>query len=347
MGKPRLLHLFNAFQVGGVERQHMMLVERLRHEFDQICWAYVDGPLEAEMDRIGVRHAVGGAVELLEMAGQADGIVMRTNRYFRQWAEPLADLGVPILFIRDYLSWYQGNGTYHDRELDRRAYGLADHTLFCGPELKAAAAGLPVKGGEYLYNTLDLGRFPMTARSGPANTPPRVAMLGNIVPRKNNAAAIRALRPMLAAGECELHIGGDDFRHDGYMAEVRREAEGLPVTLHGHIDDPVRFLADKDIFLMASTKEGWPVSIMEAMACGLPVISTDIGDIAALLGQGEDGLLVDDTEGIPAAVERLLDPAVYADISRRGVDRVVGYDADEAARRVGALMRSLIEGRAS
>lgn len=345
MARPRLLHLFNAFQVGGVERQHMMLVERLITEYDQSCWAYIEGPLQEEMDRACVPQTVGGAAELLGMAEQADAIVMRTNRYFRQWAEPLAALGVPILLIRDYLSWYQGNGTYHDRELDRQAYALADHTLFCGPQLKRAAEDLPVQGGDYLYNALDLARFPMTPRPGPVNTTPKVAMLGNIVPRKNNAAAIRALRAMLESGDCELHIGGDDFRHDSYMAEVRAEAEGLPVTLHGHIDDPVRFLADKDIFLMASTKEGWPVSIMEAMACGLPVISTDIGDIATLLGHGENGILVNDTHALPDAVRRLLDPETYAAFSRHGVKWVARCDADDAAKRVSSVVASLINGR--
>ena len=39
MDKPRILHLFNAFRVGGVERQHMLLVKHLQNDFDQTCWA--------------------------------------------------------------------------------------------------------------------------------------------------------------------------------------------------------------------------------------------------------------------------------------------------------------------
>ena len=344
MARPRLLHLFNAFQVGGVERQHMMQVERFIEKYDQQCWAYIEGPLQGELDAIGVAYTVGDAATGLAMACDADCILIRTNRYFRQMVEPLSRLKVPILYIRDYLSWYQGNGTYHDRELDRQAYALADHTLFCGPSLKKAAGGLPVRGGEYLYNALDLNVFPMQPRTEPGRTPIRVGMLGNLVPRKNQAEAIRALRRQLTAGICELHIGGD-FRHPKFVAEVKGEAEGLPVFLHGHVADPIEFLSNIDVFLMASTKEGWPVSIMEAMACGVPVMSTDIGDISTLLGNGDTGILLEGMDDIPAALEALRNAETYTSFSSKGVAQVAYCSADEAARKVDEILTSLLAER--
>jgi glycosyltransferase involved in cell wall biosynthesis len=343
MGKPRLLHLFNAFEVGGVERQHMMLVERLAKDYEQSCWSYISGVLQDELESLGVSHLVGNASDILKMAEESDCVVIRTNRYFRQWSKPLSELGVPVLYIRDYLSWYQGNGTYYDQNLDRQAYALADYTMFCGPALRKAAEGMPFKGGEILYNSLDLSRFPMRNRSGMVNIPPRVAMIGNIVPRKNYMDAIHAMHDLLAAGDYELHIGGE-FRDKAYVAQVQAAADGLPVVLHGYINDPSKFLADKDVFLMTSIKEGWPVAIMEAMACGLPVIAPNIGDIGTLLYNEWAGLVYppDEYERIVSLLDDLRKPLHYEEISSRGLERVRQFDIDNAWRQLDRAVRVLI-----
>lgn len=66
---------------------------------------------------------------------------------------------------------------------------------------------------------------------------------------------------------------------------------------------------DADIFVNSSVVDNQPVSVLEAFAAGLPVVSTSTGDIAALVRDGETGLLVraDDPGGMAAAVSRLLE----------------------------------------
>jgi glycosyltransferase involved in cell wall biosynthesis len=68
---------------------------------------------------------------------------------------------------------------------------------------------------------------------------------------------------------------------------------------------------ETDIFTLASFKEGVPVVLMEAMACGIPCVATGITGIPELIEQGVSGLLVppSDVDAFTAAIERLMDDA--------------------------------------
>ncbi len=97
---------------------------------------------------------------------------------------------------------------------------------------------------------------------------------------------------------------------------------------------------DADIFVNASVVDNQPVSILEAFASGLPIVSTSTGDIPSMLRGGEAGLLVgaDDPDAIANAVTRLLDePELSIKIARRAREEVERY----TWRRVGAEWNSL------
>jgi len=85
-----------------------------------------------------------------------------------------------------------------------------------------------------------------------------------------------------------------------------------------------------DIFVNSSVLDNQPVSILEAFASGLPVVSTPTGDIAAMLCGGEAGLLVPprDRMAMATAIARLIeDPALVRNITRRAAQELQNYDA--------------------
>ena len=91
--------------------------------------------------------------------------------------------------------------------------------------------------------------------------------------------------------------------------EHRREALGLSARVHllGHIPDPVRLIADADVYVMSSSQEGLGTSVLDAMARGIPVASTAAGGLPELLSDGA-GLLVTpgDFTALADAVDRIL-----------------------------------------
>jgi glycosyltransferase involved in cell wall biosynthesis len=83
--------------------------------------------------------------------------------------------------------------------------------------------------------------------------------------------------------------------------------------------DVVRFLSAADVAIRSSRREGFAVSLVEAMACGLPVVATDVSGVAEAVGEGPAGVVVrpDDPRAIADAVERLFaDPALRARFGR-------------------------------
>jgi glycosyltransferase involved in cell wall biosynthesis len=119
-------------------------------------------------------------------------------------------------------------------------------------------------------------------------------------------------------------IGADK---DGTLARARNEARRLGVldqaTFTGGIpkNEVPRLLSTGDIFLNTTTIDNSPVSVLEAMASGLSVVSTNVGGVPYLIENERDGLLVPprDVEGMTAAVLRLLEePGLAPRLSENG-----------------------------
>lgn len=160
-------------------------------------------------------------------------------------------------------------------------------------------------------NALDMARYPCRQRRQPA---PRLIWLRafHAIYRPDLAPQVVAL---LGSEFPAIHltmIGPD--KHDGSRERTLEAARKLQVAdrlaLPGRItkaEVPQR-LAQGDIFLNTTNVDNTPVSVLEAMACGLGVVSTNVGGIPYLLEHEHDALLVppNDPEAMAAAVRRLL-----------------------------------------
>jgi glycosyltransferase involved in cell wall biosynthesis len=343
----RILHLFNSFQVGGVERLHAMLVEDLCGEFEQDCWAYNPGQLLNELPGLGVSTICSGFSEIARRmtSDKYDCVVMRTHRHIREFLELLEHIFTPLIYIKDYLRWFQGNDTFWDPEFDGPVHLRANKVFYCGPSLREGVANMGIQGHdpEMIHHGLRLERFPLRPRTLSGQGSLKVAILANLLPVKNQIAALHSMRDMLASGEARLVLGGDCHNLE-YATSLRRAAEGLPVTFAGYVADVPGFLAGVDVLMLASDQEGWPVALMEGMACGLPVIAPALGDVPELLDHGRAGLLFPPGchERIPGLLRRLADPAEYARYAAAAVHRVRRLDAAASAKKVRKAVTSLV-----
>ena len=86
------------------------------------------------------------------------------------------------------------------------------------------------------------------------------------------------------------------------------------VTFYGFVNNVYDYLAAADIFVFPSFQEGLPNAVLEAMACGLPVISSRIGGVIDMIRNGENGLLFEpgNTHQLAGALKRLLSDPEYA-----------------------------------
>ena len=171
-------------------------------------------------------------------------------------------------------------------------------------------------------NPLDLGAYPFAARR---RLRPCLVWLRAFHSIYNPELAVRVLARIAGDHpEASLTMIGPD-KGDGSLDRTRRRAAALGVaervTFTGAVpkSEVPGLLARADIFLNTTNVDNAPVSVTEAMACGLCVVSTDAGGLRDLLTDGEDALLVgrDDPAAMAAAVHRvLMAPDLAARLSR-------------------------------
>lgn len=177
---------------------------------------------------------------------------------------------------------------------------------------------------------VDLSRFRVKENVSRPGDPMRIAMVGAINPNKGQLRFLRAVRDI--AFPAELHAIGSgsdlgELRRKG--EQLRRDGAMLRLIAPGAVnhDEVAQTLGRCDVFVMYSETEATPRAIMEAMAVGLPVITTDVGFCADLVEHGREGFILgaNPDEEILTVLEQLrADP----NLARR-----MGAAARERARR--------------
>src|SRR5207237_6554734 len=109
-------------------------------------------------------------------------------------------------------------------------------------------------------------------------------------------------------------------------AELERQARASEIEFRGYVPSGPELWNDyrrSNVFLHVSLTEGLPQVLAEAQAAGLPIVATDVGGVAAALGQGDRALLVPPSDAAAAAqaCERLRhEPELRAEFVRRGLE---------------------------
>ena len=162
-----------------------------------------------------------------------------------------------------------------------------------------------------LPNPIDLGAYHFLARTNPK---PRLIWLRAFHKIYNPSLAPRVIARLVEEfPDIHLTMVGPD-KGDGSLRETERAATELGVaqhiSFHGAIhkgDVPLQ-LNQNDIFINTTNVDNMPVSVIEAMACGLCVVSTNVGGIPNLIMDNREGLLVSpkDADGMARAIRRIL-----------------------------------------
>jgi L-malate glycosyltransferase len=124
--------------------------------------------------------------------------------------------------------------------------------------------------------------------------------VGALIEGKRQDLSIKACQQLIESGfSVHLHIVGEKppWHSEHYKNELYDLVEHLNlannVTFHGWVESPFELMAEADIFILPSDTEGLPLSIIEAMAIGIPTIATDVGGVSELIIHGKTGLLID------------------------------------------------------
>jgi glycosyltransferase involved in cell wall biosynthesis len=172
-----------------------------------------------------------------------------------------------------------------------------------------------------IHTGIDVASRPL-ARPDVGATP-QIVSVGRLQTPKDPLSFLRALA--LVRGPFSASLLGDGPDRPAVERELERLGLGGRVTLQGTRGDVPEVLASSHVFVLSSHSEALPVSLLEAMAAGLPVVATRVGGVPELVVDGETGLLVPegDPPGLAAALQRMVDdPALRARLGAAGRARV-------------------------
>ena len=140
--------------------------------------------------------------------------------------------------------------------------------------------------------------------------------LAGLRPVKNLPRLVRAFAGL--SDEWQLVILGEGPERDAIRAEALRLDIAHRVHLPGFAAEPAKAVGLFDLFALSSDSEQFPISVVEAMAAGLAVAATDVGDVAAMLGDGNRPYVT------PAGDERALAAALLELSENEALRRGIG-----------------------
>jgi glycosyltransferase involved in cell wall biosynthesis len=253
-----------------------------------------------------------------------------------------------------------GSRRWRDRHLPRllgHTYRLADGIVAVSDGVAddlARQTGLPRARIVTVYNPVitpelaALASQPATHRWFLPAAPPVVLGVGSLSARKDYPTLVRAFARLRAERDCRLVILGEAAspkKTQEQRAELVALAASLGVAddvdVAGFVANPFAYMARASVFVLSSAFEGLPGALIQAMACGCPVVSTDCpSGPAEILDGGRFGALVPvgDDHAMAAAIAAALERPIAAATLReraamfsveRAVDRYVDLMLDQ------------------
>lgn len=216
----------------------------------------------------------------------------------------------------------------HHPDLPSRRRALCHRLLLCKADRLVAVGhatrealianeGLPADRVEVLYNGVDLapysevspaarGEVRAELQLGPSDLV--ITIVARLDPIKDHSTAVQTLQiARESVPHAKLLIVGDGVEREPITAEIEQAGLREHVRMPGTRNDVPRLLAASDVLLLSSIGEGIPLTVIEAMASGTPVVSTSVGGVPEMIVDGESGLLaeVGDARALAAHIVRL------------------------------------------
>ncbi len=363
----RVLELLVSTRVGGGPKQVFEAIRLLpRDEFTWIVAAPDDGPYFARFAGIATMHALrldrldvptlirvvrlirAERVDVVHSHGKGAGLY---GRLAAAWSRVPAIHTFHGIHAAKYGTVGERLYLALERALARLSYAIVNVSTSqarAGDAVRLWPAGRAV----VIRNGVDtaairslVARDSLDRRSlGVADGGPVIATIARLDPVKGVDVFVKAVARLADRhpGIRALVVGAG--QEDGRLRTLAAElGAAARIVFAGEIADAVRVMPAIDVYVSASRAEGLPLGVLEAMACGVPVVATRIPAHEEIFEPAGAGLLatVDDPAGLAAAIDRVLtDADLRAGLSRRARETVdADWDVAGSARALGALYR--------
>lgn len=349
----RILHVIQALGVGGAERVTLALVRGARAAGHDVAIAAAPGALVPEA---GVTVHPLPLIE--RRAWRLAGAVAAVERALRAERPDLVHVHNPGVAVAVTIATRRGRRvpglvSMHgvpqsdDRAAARilRLAGLP--VIACGPSVAEGLGAHGLRVAETIVNGVPPAPEPadragMRGAWGLAAEQPLAVSVGRLVREKNHALAIRA---MAGARNAALAVVGEGPLEPELRAEAAAHGVEERVRFAGARTDAWQLMGAAHAVVLASHGEGLPLTVLEALAIGTPIVATSVRGITGLLADEQTALLVppDDAEALARALVRVLtDGELARRLVSNGRDLVARFDEATMVERYLAVYARLL-----
>jgi glycosyltransferase involved in cell wall biosynthesis len=376
VSRARVLHLITRLPFGGAERLLVDIVRRLdAGRFESlVCCIQAKGELAAELEaggtrvlcleRMRSRRFDFAAVRDLARLMRAERIsLVHSHLYHANLYGRLAAALARVPAIATVHNIY-ARSKLHRRLLNRWLARISTRVVAVSDEVRRdllEVDGLQTEKVVTVHNGIDLQRVatPLSREAARVRLDVPfdallVGCLGRLEEQKGHTFLLQAFAQLASqpgpAAPLHLVLAGDGRRRKDLEAQAAALGIASRTRFLGARRDVAEVLRALDIYAMPSLWEGLPLALLEAMAAGVPVVASDVGGVAEVLGGGEWGLLVPpgDAGALGAALGRLAgEPGLRARLASTARQRVAArYGVDTMVARLAALYEDALRGRA-
>lgn len=160
-----------------------------------------------------------------------------------------------------------------------------------------------------IYNGIESAQFAELSRPQRHSEPVILGTIGQLRSEKNHQQLIEATTRLLKRGHCvRAVIVGEGREREQLLALINELGLGDAVDLVGQVNDVKPFLGEFDVFVLTSLSETFSNAALEAMAAGLPVVSSNTGGMSEMVQDRHNGLLfpVGNTDELVATLETVV-----------------------------------------
>jgi glycosyltransferase involved in cell wall biosynthesis len=341
--RPRLLLVITLTERGGAQSYIASLLPAIAERFETTLAAHGYGPLSDAASAVGVhfvslrhlRRALNpcqdalGLVELVRLIRRRRPDILHASSskagVLGRVAAGLTGVPIRIFTVHGWaFAAYTGVPGRLYRWAERSMLPLTSATI-CVAEYERlagiAARACRAEQTVVIPNAVDVRALPRVVPSGGVV---ELISVGRLREPKDFITLARALA-RLQHGSFRASVVGDGPDRSKIEAELAQLGLSESVRLLGDRSDVPQLLAQSDIFVCSSRSEGMPVSVLEAMAVGLPVVASAVGGVPEIVDDGRTGLLV-----APGATAPLAD-ALAGLIRDRALREHMGRSGREAA----------------
>jgi glycosyltransferase involved in cell wall biosynthesis len=355
---PSVLHVFPSFAVGGAQVRTAALINhfagRFRHEIvamdgNHDCRERISAQADVTYTTLEFRKANTLAnVRLFRrlLKEARPNVLVTSNWGSLEWAMANIPRVVRHIHMEDGFGPDERETQVPRRVWTRRLLLRRSDVVVPSRLLQRIAADiwrLPKRRIRYVPNGVDLGLF------APGGLPHSICLAGEgpvigtvaaLRAEKNLVRLLQAFCQVVQVMPARLLIVGDGQQRP--MLEALAQEFGIASRVHftGHMAGTHGAYGNFDLFALSSDTEQMPLSVLEAMAAGLAVAATDVGDIRAMVAPENGGCIVpkDDTALAGAMLELLRDPELRSSIGAANRAKAVReFDQDSMFRTYGRL----------